>query len=99
MDCFERFVIHLKRTVPLKHRVVVRRVDMKDDGSTSMSDSGLITVCIRKRDPRHRQLDTLVHEWGHAWEYDQIGNHGKGWGIGMAKAYEAWEQFRDEVEK
>lgn len=98
MNRFMKFVEFLKVEAPTKNRVAVRRVAMEDDGSTSMSDKRRITVCINRDHPVHRQLDTLVHEWGHVIEYDKIGNHGKGWGIGHSKAYEAWEKFRDEKE-
>jgi hypothetical protein len=94
MNRFERFLAHLREKAPTKRRVVVRRVcGMRDDGTTSMSDRGLITVTINRDNPIHIQLDTLVHEWGHVYEYDKLGNHGRYFGAGYSKAYEAWEDF------
>jgi len=98
MDRFEKFVKYLKERVPTKRKVAVHRIAMKDDGSTGLSDCGRITVSISRKLPVHRQLDTLVHEWGHVLEFDKHGNHGREWGIGQSKAYEAWEEFRDVVE-
>lgn len=98
MSRFDRFAYFLKEEAPTRRRTVIRLVPMKDDGSTSLSDRGLITVCISSYLPVHRQLDTLVHEWGHVLEFDKHGNHGREWGIGQSKAYEAWEKFRDEAE-
>jgi len=93
MDRFRSFAAFLKKKAPAKRKVTIRRVTMKDDGSTSLSDNGRITVCVNASLPVHRQLDTLVHEWGHVLEYDKTGLHGREWGIGCSKAYEAWEEF------
>jgi hypothetical protein len=60
-----------------------------------MSDRCRITVCIDSKLTIARQIDTLVHEWGHVVEYDKIGMHGKEWGIGTSRAYEAWEDFQN----
>jgi len=95
MNRFEKFAAFLREAVPLENKVVIRRVAMGDEGSTSMSDRRTITICIRKDAPIATQIDILIHEWGHAYEYDKTRNHGETWGRGMSKAYEAWEEFRD----
>jgi len=71
---------------------------MNDDGSTTLSDSGTIIVCVNKDKPISEQIDILIHEWGHVIEFDKLGVHGKQWGIGMSKAYEAWEVFQQSGE-
>jgi len=94
MKRFKLFLKFLRVHVPIKRKVIVRCVQMKDDGSTTLSDSGTIIVCINKDKPTTEQIDILIHEWGHVIEYDKLGIHGKQWGIGMSKAYEAWEAFQ-----
>ena len=94
MDRFDRFAAHLKATRPSRRRVVIRRVrGMSCHGSTSMTDKGQITVTINRDDPMETQLDTLVHEWGHVYDYDKNGLHGPAFGKGFSLAYEAWEEF------
>lgn len=94
MDRFEKFATFLKEQVPMRRKVVIRRIrNMKDHGSTGMSDKGLITVTINRNDPIAMQMDTLVHEWGHVYEYDENGIHGRFFGKGYSQAYEAWEEF------
>ncbi|HUW10159.1 MAG TPA: hypothetical protein VM537_10545 [Anaerolineae bacterium] len=81
----------LKEDLPLKRTVVLRIVPMKGHASCSLSDSEkLITICINSRDSETVQTDSIIHEYGHAMEYDQLGNHSKFWGECQAKAYTAW---------
>lgn len=94
-DRFTRFAQYLRAKVPVKCKVIIKRVAMHDDGNTSVSGD-TITVTIRKSDPVSAQIDTLIHEWGHVREFDSWKAHGEVWGKGMSLAYQAWEQFTSE---
>ena len=102
MDCtegnemtrFEKLVAHLKAAQPFRRRLVVRRVEMVDDGSTSISDSfRVITITVNSKLPFAAAKDALIHEWGHAAELDDWEPHGANWGKHHAAAYQAWEEF------
>jgi len=93
MNQFQQLVAHLKENCPIRnHRLVIRRVNMNDSGCTESSDSGQqITISIRKQDIVEKQMETVIHEWGHALEYDRWPDHGKRWGECYAESYQAWE--------
>lgn len=93
MQRFYLFLKFLRVRVPIKRKVIVRRIKMNDDGSTTLSNSEAIVVCINKDKSIPEQIDILIHEWGHVIEFDKMQIHGRQWGIGMAKAYETWEEF------
>ena len=93
MNKFDLFLQHLRTKFPTRKRLVVKRVCMKDDGKTTESDRGKITVTINRDMTVQQQIDTLIHEWGHVIEFDAWEPHGKRWGEGMAKAYQEWEKW------
>jgi hypothetical protein len=81
----------LLEDLPLSRSVKLRVVAMKAHGSCNLSDSErFITISIKSTDPLPIQEETLIHEYGHAMEMDQTGNHSKLWGECHSKAYTAW---------
>ncbi len=76
---WDDWILKLKKHFPIKRKLVVRVIEMKDHGATTINDSETqITICIKKGSAN--QIETLAHEWAHAMEYDRDGNHSKLWG-------------------
>lgn len=96
IDTFMEFVAFLQATKSItRYKIHVRRIKgMVDNGTTSPpTQRGVITICVNADMDFERQIDTLIHEWGHAYEYQKHGYHGKTWGIGNAIATTAWEEY------
>ena len=82
---------HLKAVLPIKRRLRVRVIRMQCHGSCDITDNErLITISLREQDPAAMQVDSLIHEYAHALEWDMLGVHSKLWGRLHAKVYTAW---------
>lgn len=84
-------LVHLLKTrlpVSKNRRIAVRRCTNKHHGTTNLSeDQRQITICISKHDTAIAQRDALIHEWGHAMQYDKADDHDEEWGKLTAAAY------------
>jgi len=81
----------LMEDLPINRFVRLRRTPMKCFGSCSLSVSEkTITITISTNYPTSTQIDTLIHEYAHALEFDQTGNHSPVWGKFHAQSYTAW---------
>ena len=84
----------LKRQFPLRRTLKLRLIAMQAHGSCELSDTErTITICLNRDDILGVQTDTLVHEYGHAREWDQTGNHSKLWGRLHSEVYTYWTQL------
>ena len=93
---FPETIAWLRGAFPPKRKVVVRRVRMNFHGTTSLADSGTITVSIRSEDEPSVQKHTLIHEWAHVGEYSKKNGddaHGESWEHRYGEIYRAWEKF------
>lgn len=97
MTRWDELVSVLRGACPItRHRLIVKRVRMKDHGRTTLSDScRTITITVRRQDPFVAQQDSLIHEWGHALAFDRERIHGQQWAKDYAKAYDVLEKFRE----
>jgi len=83
----------LLEDLPLSRTVKLRVIQMQAHGSCSLSDSErFITISIKASDSLDTKIDSLVHEYGHAMELDQTGNHSPLWGKCHSLAYTAWSR-------
>jgi protein-arginine kinase len=93
----KKFIKKLKEEIPIHKKLIVRVVPMKKNhGTTSISNRDTITICINRNDSVAIQCDTLIHEWGHAKDFDNWQQHGGQWGKWMAEAYQVWEEYLNE---
>jgi len=81
----DELILKLKKRFPLSKRIIVKRVAMRDYGSTSLSNN-TITICIKKGSPNPAEI--LAHEWAHAVIFDREGDHHPRWGKVYAECYQ-----------
>jgi hypothetical protein len=91
-------VARLRKAFPTKRRLIIRRVYMQAFGCTNLTDDEqTITITIRATDSIETQIDTLVHEYAHALEYDKWGNHSDRWGKLHAAVYSEYVSYIGEA--
>ncbi len=92
----------LRKRCPINKRVIVLRRDEifyneeRLGGSCSKNKTGY-TIKIKTLQPWQSQIDTLIHEWAHALNFQQNKKyditHGEEWGKCFSKAYAAYEEW------
>jgi len=92
----------LKREMPPKLPVRVRRIKLSEEGYCEKSNDKYL-IRINKKLKESEAIDVLLHEWGHAlsWKasYDKLSYerfcetiHGPEWGVAYAKVYQLFEK-------
>lgn len=91
MENFERLRNLIKKEYS-SYKIHVRRVKMKDyHGTWEKLDDGSYLIKINKNDSQSVQMDTLLHEWAHAFTHELNTEHTVAWGIEYAKLYQLYE--------
>jgi len=92
---YEKLIIkYLCETVPLqKHKVLWRFVsNLKDYGSCTAPNKGVITISVDSK--QQEMIDTIIHEYAHAIDFDRNGcgkeHHSEEWGKCYAEVYRAY---------
>jgi hypothetical protein len=96
---WEQLVAHLRKRCPIRKRLVVCLKPLRDelDGITHLSgNERTITIIVNSKKPWATQVDSLVHEWGHALWMDDMDWHDDRWGKLHSRAYRALKEFVDE---
>lgn len=95
---FRSLLATLREKCPTRKQVIVRRVKMRScQGRTTLTGPSKIIITIDRSLTSDMQLETLVHEWAHALEFDRYHDHGRPWAAAYVRAYAAYENFCDEI--
>ena len=77
----------------LRRRIVIYKGD-EVSGYCDESRSGLTYMLyVSTSQSWQGQVDTVVHEWGHARYYDEHDWHDPEWGERYSEAYQAYEEW------
>ena len=89
---FYSLMRHLKKDLPLSHKVHVRRIKMPKniDGDCGFSNNKF-TLRIERTLAEFYAIEVLLHEIAHvlAWEKDEDA-HGPSWGKSYSKVYRSF---------
>ena len=98
---YEKLIIKLlEEAIPLqKHKVLWRFVsNLKDYGSCSSPVRGVITISINSK--QHEMIDTIIHEYAHALDFDRNGlmkeHHSAEWGKCYAEVYRTYVKLLEQ---
>lgn len=96
-DYWHKLVKFLKINYKTARPVYIRRVkNLKDSGYTYF-DEAKITIKVKTSQSWDGQVDTLLHEYAHAYAIDQACQHAGSWGDIFGKIYQSWENWNNIV--
>jgi len=86
----------LKKCLPPKKPVIVRRVHIPDDdcfieGECMLIKNKFFYIRINKKMNEYQSMDALIHEWAHTLSWNTEKDfHGSKWGVAYAKVYRTY---------
>jgi len=90
---------YLKTNLPIKYKVVVRRLPLnKIDGDCLLFNKKFI-VRINNKLSEELAMETLIHEFSHCLSYHCKGNdHGPEWGKAYSKTYREFLKWNENTD-
>jgi hypothetical protein len=97
---WDALVKRMRERLPIKRRLIIRRCKMRHEncGNTTLSgDEKTIQITVNSSLPWQTQVDSFLHEYPHALEYDKYGAHSDRWGKFHAQVYSVWVEATTEA--
>jgi hypothetical protein len=105
---YNKLVRRLKKEIPPGFPVSVRRVKMKKNDGLCTKKGNKFLITIDKALNESSAIDTLVHEWAHALNWNHLHDsltqeefekvaHDASWGVAYAKVYRIAEKLIKEI--
>ncbi len=101
MRYFYRILNHLRKNLPLKSKITVRRTKLPKakDGDCSYRND-IFCIRIDKTLPEHSAIDVLLHEIAHVLSWEESGDeHSSNWGKSYSLVYRKFLEYHNNGHK
>lgn len=97
---YHQLVRTLKRDLPAKYPVSVRRVTVpRDEFGHCMLNRRKFIINIDRFLPEWLAIEVLLHEWAHCLSWSEKEYHSDQWGVAYSQTYRAFLNFKESIPK